>query len=59
MGLHVKIEVSYMYLHLFKDILHKIEISKFRAKTSMHNQVGLQGWFPQNIERYTAKMLLE
>ena len=25
----------------------------FRQKMSMHNQVGPQGWFPQNIERST------
>ena len=36
----------------FKDVLHKIEISNFQAKTSMHNQVEPHGWFPQNIERF-------
>ena len=33
---------------MVKNILHKIEISNFQAKTSVHNQGGPRGWFHQN-----------
>ncbi len=37
---------------LLRIFFTKSKYPTFRQKISMDNQVGLQGWFPQNIERF-------